>query len=445
MTTRRLFVGTVVSSGVLAWLGGCAHQPPKPETIDQVLRDFRGTDAWNRSSAAFKQIMRNYVHGTDTSLSDEELDQHFEAFITLEKSDVDRFIADQSCVPASHSQPARYYLANATHQRHDAHYAKDPAHPLTGSGDGSQTLHATFSANMLLERHALTPNSEFPARMQLKGNPFTDWASIQQALGDRARFGELFHFQNPAQAEQVFAATQAIDWSQGSAELFIAPDLEGGVFSPALFAVILLRPRPTAAISVYLTVSANAGGAPQTAYVGLLAPKREEAFDSFTGFTFTYLTTKTNLLDYALVMIDEASLSFELWITTAFPEHGDTPYLTVKTAIVPAVSEAAVESFTKIRASKLIMMIRKGALMRDLIAAYYPDASELQLWEDVGAITGDADLKRRLEAAGLTLAASLFERNLWLERPVVRPSEATRPPAFEDRPGMAMGCRASSR
>src|SRR5687768_1348117 len=83
--------------------------------MDRVLDDHRGTETWTKSSDAFKTIMRTYVHGDNVSYTDEELDQHFEDYLTLSDSDVNRFIEDQSCVPASGSGPARYYMANATH------------------------------------------------------------------------------------------------------------------------------------------------------------------------------------------------------------------------------------------------------------------------------------------------------------------------------------------
>lgn len=412
--------------------------------IQRALDDHRGTDKWTKSSEAFKTIMREYVHGDDVDFSDEELDDHFEDYLTLSQGDVDRFIEDQSCLPAPGSGPARYYMANATHQRHDAFFKTDQPRPVTGQGSGDTTLHATFSANILLERHEIDASSAMPERATSKHSPFPDWASIAAAMTDRAEFDRRFKLQDPAQADAIFEHSSAIDWAgAASGELYISPKLtDGAVFSPALFAVYLFRPQPDASFSVYLTISANASGTPESSYVGLIRDGRDGASDyrSYTGFAFTYLSAKDNLLDYELVMTGEDPTSYELWITTAYPEHPEHPYLTVRTSVLPAVSEQAVASYTQVRGAKVIMMLRKGALMRDLIAAYYPDAPELKLWEEVGAIKADPKFKADLEAAGLTLAAGLFESKLWLERPIARARADEKPPQFEAKPGMDARC-----
>ncbi|WP_106089175.1 hypothetical protein [Enhygromyxa salina] len=419
-------------------------------TIGRVLDDHRGTEQWTRSSEAFKTIMRKYVHGDNHSFTDADLDQQFEDYLTLGQADVDKFIEDQSCLPAAGSGPARYYMANATHQRHDAFYAKDQARPITGTGDGGQTMHATFSANLLLERHEISPTSSFPARAAYDNNQFPDWASIERVMTTRAAFDETFALRDSAQAEQVFNHTQGIDWAkQASGELYIAPELVNGkIFSPALFAVYLFRSEPSAAFSVYLVISANAAGEPQSSHVGLINTTRETTrerdYESYTGFAFTYISAKDNLLDYELVMDGEDPTTFVVWITTAYPDHPESPYLTVRTAFLPAVSEQAIAAYKDTKGVSLIMMLRKGAIMRDLVAGYYPDAPELQLWEDIGALKNDPTFKERLESAGLTVAAGLFEASLWLERPVVRPSGSDGPPQYEVADGAAQQCASGS-
>jgi hypothetical protein len=413
--------------------------------FDRVLEDHRGTDKWTQSSEAFKTIMRKYVHGDNVTFTDEELDQHFEDYLTLSESDVNRFIEDQSCVPASGSGPARYYMANATHQRHDKFYAEDQERPVAGTGSGDKTMHATFSANMLLERHDIGPTSSFPARASFGGNKFPDWASIEKVMTSRSEFDATFNLRNPEQAEQVFAHMQSIDWAKATGELYVAPELVNGkVFSPALFAIYLLRADPSAPFSSYLVVSANAGGDPESTYVGLTSTQRQREYESTAGFAFTYLSSKDNLLNYEVIMNGENPTSFVLWITNYFPHHPDSPYLTVRTAVLPAVSEEAVASFKDAKGANIIMMLRKGALMRDLIAAYYPNAPELQLWEDVGALKNDPKFKERLESAGLTIGADLLEGSLWLEKPVVRPTGSEGPPQYEVRAGMELRCDASS-
>lgn len=410
--------------------------------LDRVLDDHRGTEQWTKSSEAFKTIMRKYVHGDSHEFTDQELDQHFEDYLTLSQSDVDRFIEDQSCQPAAGSGPARYYMANATHQRHDAFYADDQARPITGTGDGGQTMHATFSANVLLERHDISPTSTFPKRASYDNNKFPDWASIARVMTTRSAFDETFALRDRAQADEVFNHLQTIDWAgKASGELYIAPELvHGKVFSPALFAVYLFRADSNSSFSVYFVISANAAGEPQTPYIGLIKARHDKDYESYTGFAFTYLSSKDNLLNYEVVLDGENPTAFVLWITTAYPDHPESPYLTVRTAFLPAVSEEAIASFKETAGVSLIMMIRKGAIMRDLIAAYYPDASELQLWEDVGALKDDPKFKERLESAGITAAAGLFEGSLWLERPVVRPSGSEGPPQFEVAGGMVQQC-----
>lgn len=418
-------------------------------TVQQVLDDYRGTDTWTQSSEAFKTIMRNYVHG-DPSVTDEELDQQFEDYITLSPEDVDAFIRGQSCLPPAGSQQARFYMANATHQRHDSHYAADQAHPITGTGDG-ETLHATFSANMLLERHELDASATFPERATMTNAPFPSWASIVSAMTERATFDAHFKLRDPAQADALFERTSAIDWSEASGELFIAPPLTHSrakhdkYFSPALFAVYVFRASASAPFSIYLVVSADAHGNPTTTYAGLAGSARGDHYDAYTGTPFTYLSDGDNFLDYEVVMTGDEPTSLDLWITVGFPDHPQSPYITVRTAILPAVSDQAVASFKDADGAFIIMMLRKGALMRDLIAAYYPDASALQLWEDVGAIKRDRVFLERLEAAGLTAAGDLFESKLWLEQPVVKPTSSEAAPHYEVRGSMDLRCEPDQR
>ncbi len=390
--------------------------------------------------------MRRYVHGDDHVYTDAELDEQFHAYLTLNEDDVDDFIRQQSCVPPTGSGPARYYTVNATHQRHDAFYEEAPARPLAGEGSG-KTLKAAFTANMLLERHEISEGTTFPKRANKAGNPFTEWKALTSILSERGRFDDVFRFRDPAQADEVFGATSAVDWSSASGELYIAPPLtDGHVFSPALFGVFMLRATTEAPFSMYLTVSANASGAPEVSYVGLIRPgtqRHQEAFFSDTRFRFTVLSDKSNLLNYELVLTGENPTSFELWLTTAFPEHPNKPYLTVRSVVSPTVSEKALESFNKVKAASLIMMLRKGTLMRDLVAAYYPDAKELELWSEVGAIKSDPDFKHDMEAAGLTVGADLFESGLWLQKPTIVDGDDQSTPGFEVLPGMDLRCETS--
>ena len=82
--------------GVAFWLGtalmaGCSGQ--RKQTMDDVLDDHRGSPAWASSSEAFKTIMRKYVHGKNHQLTDEQLEDHFEQYLSLTDEDVEAFIA----------------------------------------------------------------------------------------------------------------------------------------------------------------------------------------------------------------------------------------------------------------------------------------------------------------------------------------------------------------
>ena len=476
-------------------LTGCASK------IERALRHQRGTEVWNTSSDAFKEIMRRYVHGDNHTYTDADLDEQFENFVTLDAKDVKAFIRSQSCLPPTGSGPARYYTVNAAHQRHDKFYQESPAKPLTGEGRG-KTLKATFSANMLLERHEISAATAFPERARYpykKGsekrnkNPFTSWEALatimsdeqsflyEESVSERASVSEgasvaeeadapnapPFYFRNSEQARAVLEASKGFDWSTASGQLYIAPQLsddKDSVFSPALFMIILLRESNEEPFSMYVTVSANASGHPEISYAGLIRDntrgqeeqrdpagqaepqgqaEQEEPFLSDTRFKFTPLSNTTNFLDYELVLTGEDPTSFELWMTIAFPGHPDRPYLTVRSVVSPAVSETVIKSYTGVKSAKLIMMLRKGAMMRDLVAAYYPDASELDLWKDVGAIKNDSKFSDRLEAAGLTVGRDLLESRLWLEKPTVVDGDDRQAPSIEALPGMDLRCETS--
>jgi hypothetical protein len=225
-------------------------------------------------------------------------------------------------------------------------------------------------------------------------------------------------FKEPEQADAVFAGPSALDWKKEvTGELFLAPTLKGGgIFLPALFAVYVLQASPEADYSV---ISANAAGVPQTPYVGLIDDKQGN-YHSVTGFAFTYLSTAKNLLNYDLI----------------YPDHPDKPYLTVHSAFLPAVSEERVSTYKDVHATKVIMMVQKGALMRDLIKMYYPDAHNAALWDAVGALKG-TKFKDQLASLGLNLAVDLFDKDLWLEKPKVG---SDKPMEYKLTPGLELNC-----
>jgi|GEM_PF-1887620 len=385
------------------------------EKIESALNQHRGGKAWLKSSRAFKKIMREFVHG-GKNLSDAQLDRDFELFLTLTEEDVRKFIQGQSCMPIGGKGDDQYYIVNTGHQRHDDFFAPDqPRKHIKGSG--SKHAHASFSANLLLEKYPAGPGKKVPSRITTKGSPFPSWQTLRDSMTKEASFKKKFIFEDPAQATELFTRLAAYDWDKMNGDVFTAPRLHGGeIFSPALFAVWVLREDGSDDPGVFVVVSANAQGDPETPYVGLIG--HEGQYKSQTGFAFTYLSTAKNLLNYRYEAVAEEPLSFRLWIDTAYPDHPDKPYLTVRSSFLPAVSKARVSHFKNGPATRLIMMVRKGALMRDLVKLYYPHSSDVELWKDVGAVHGTG-LKEQLEAAGLSIAADLFDKNLWLEKPKV--------------------------
>lgn len=422
----------IVACAVL--LTGC---PGVHRKIERAKAEYRGTAEWNTSKAAFKAIMREYVHGGSTKVSDAQLEEDFEAYVTLSKEDVDVFLKTQTCLPRKAANKSEFYMVNSTHQRHDGFFATNqPRRHIAGSGTGH--AHATFTANMLLQRTSISATSAFPARAKMAKNHFSSWSKLSQALTDETKFKEIFLFKDLVEQGAVFAVTKELDFNKVTGELFIAPTLKGGeVFSPALYAVYLLRAEDGASPSVYVVVSANAQGEPETPYVGLMN-SGQAPYQSETGFAFTFLSTTKNLLNYRLEVTDESSLAFEMVITTAYPDHPESPYLTVRSTFTPAVANETVAKYRDSRLTRLILMIRKGALMRDLIRLYYPNSKEVQLWNDVGAIHG-TKFRNKLEAAGLNLAVDLFDRDLWLEKPK---SGGNAPLEFKVAPGLVKECPA---
>lgn len=411
----NVFQRVLLMMGCALALSGC---PGFHARIEGIKAEYRGTVEWNTSKAAFKAIMKNYVHGGASDVSDEQLEKDFELYVSLSKEEVEEFLKTQTCLPKKGSEDSEFYMVNSAHQRHDRFFAENqPRRHIAGSG--TKYAHAAFTANMLLQKYPLSPSAAFPGRAKMAKNPFSSWQKLAQTLTDETKFSATFLFKDPEQAQAVFAVTKELDFSSSvRGQLFIAPTLKGGeVFSPALYAVYVLKASEAAPPSVFVVVSANAEGEPETPYVGLIAPD-QEPYQGETGFAFTYLSTAKNLLNYQFVITDESPLSFDLVISTAFPDHPDQPYLTVRSAFVPAVSEQSVAKYRNSGLTRLILMIRKGALMRDLIRIYYPNSREVELWNDVGAIHG-TKFRNKLEAAGLNLAVGLFDRDLWLEKPKV--------------------------
>lgn len=420
---------TGLLGGALLLLSACgpkhADGPhgPHEHTVKEVLDEYRSSHEWRRSKSAFREIVKNYVHGEAVPVSDAQLDEDFETFVTLSEEEVDEFVRTQSCIEAASADAARatearYYSVNTMHQRHDAFVARPSPRPVTGSG--SAHAHAAFSANMLMERTEISHEKPLPKRAAMPGAHFANWQAIADTMTDRAKFDALFLFLDRAQSNAVFEVTSKLDWdSQVSGQVFLAPELpRGQFFSPALFSTYVFKKDAISKYSVFIIISANAQGVPTTPYAGLI-DDGDAMYKSETGFSFTYLSTNKNLLNYRFIMGGEAPLAFDLRITTAYPAHPEQPYLTVDSKFTPIATDQKVDRYLKSRATRVLLMVRKGALMRDLIKAYYPNSSAAQLWVDVGAITRSRGFKAKLQAAGLDLAVDVFAKNVWIEKPRV--------------------------
>lgn len=398
---------------------GTPTEARKP-TVEEVLDEYRSSAEWKQSEAAFKEIMRHYVHGESIQLTDAELNDDFEAFVTLSEQDVEKFVSTQSCLDDMSDAGGVYYSVNTMHQRHDGFVAQPSPHPLTGSGSGSVRAHAAFSANMLMQRTEISHDKPLPKRAAMPGAHFANWQAIADTMTDRAKFDALFLFLDRAQSNAVFAVTSQLDWGKKvSGQVFVAPELHNGqVFSPALFSTYIFKKDDTSKYSVFVIISASAQGVPTTPYAGLIEDQ-SALYKSKTGFSFTYLSTSENLLNYRFIMETEAPLLFDLRITTAYPAHPQSPYLTINSKFTPIATDQKVERYLKSKVTRLLLMVRKGALMRDLIKAYYPDSSAAQLWVDVGALSQSTGFVAKLKAAGLDLAVDVFARDVWLEKPRV--------------------------
>jgi hypothetical protein len=116
----------------------------------------------------------------------------------------------------------------------------------------------------------------------------------------------------------------------------------------------------------------------------------------------------------------------------------------------PIVEDEKLEKFLKSPSTKVMQMIKKASLLKDLFHMYYPGESEAELWYDLQAIKRDTDFVDKLEAAGLTAATDVFGRDLWTQKPTTKAgedkapktteSEGTEPASTEYRPLESRPC-----
>lgn len=404
-----------------------ANEPaasPPPETtaqvatVEQVLKQYRSSPEWKQSRDAFRKIMRKHLHGHSGDWTDAELDEEFESFITLSQDEFELFLKTHSCQPHRSGEKATYYSVHATHQRHDA-YAQIPSpHPPTGNG--KEHVRSAFSANLLMQRFDVNHATPLPKRATMAKSPFKSWLAIEEVMTSRQRFDEYFQFHDPAQADSVFEFTRKLEWgSKVVGDVFVAPELHGGkYFSPALFATYVFRANEDSRYSVFLVIAATGRGAPAHPYIGLIE-NGEPTYRSTMRTVFDFLSTGDNLLRYRLVVNDENPLVLSLFMSTAYPTHPDTPYITIMSTYGPIVEDEKLHKFLKSPSTKMVQMIKKASLLKDLFQVYYPEESEAELWYDLEAIKRNKGFIADLEAAGLTAATDVFGRDLWAQKPTI--------------------------
>lgn len=386
--------------------------------IKKILDEFRDTLEWEISRIAFHEIFRGFVHGAHSSMSVEELDQHFERALTITRSDIEKFRHwTRNVIDSNAHASSPFYLANVTHSRNDQFFSKNEKCPITGTGN--KTLNAKFEAHNLYQRFPIHAGSRMPKR--LKHSSFHRWKNIESVMTDRPSFDKAFALTHKEQGDEIFELVSGYDWDEVKGELFMAPELAfGSVFSPALFAVFFFGKEQGSPKDVFFIITADGGGKPQKPFIGLVSnpsDSSKKVFDSTNRFAFTYLSSKENLLKYWLEMDEDTTQGFSMGIQTFYPNHPDTPYIEVISDFSAHVPHVDIEFFRKTPFLKTFMMLQKGTLMRDLIKAYYPNDSSLDLWRKVGALKrGHPRLNKKL-AKILDEIADLFDIFIWIDKP----------------------------
>lgn len=63
-------------------------QLEKAQEINKILDKYRDTKEWQISRNAFEQIVRKHLHGGMSTITEQELDKHFERALIITKKDV---------------------------------------------------------------------------------------------------------------------------------------------------------------------------------------------------------------------------------------------------------------------------------------------------------------------------------------------------------------------
>jgi hypothetical protein len=385
--------------------------------IESILAKYRGTEAWETTRKAFHEIIRTYIHGGVKNMTDKELDEHFERALVTTESDVKTFLDKSSAVlDAAKNANSPYYMVNVAHERHDDYFAVNQTCPVTGTG--SKKLEAKFEAQNLYQRYPINATTVMPPRVA--NSHFPNWATIVTAMTDKTTFENTFAL-NADEVEEVFKVTSALDWNTAQGALFITPDLFGGaVFSPALYSVYFMG-APNSLMNIYFFISADGEGNPEQAFVGIVNTKsapQKNIYNSTNRFAFTYISSPLNPVRYWLDVNDDNLSDFNLGVQVFYPSHPD-PYIDVNASFSAQVSPGEIAFFTDIPGLSTIMLIQKGTLMIDLVKAYFPDSTSVQLWYDIGVLTGETGIVNELKALGLDLMSDIFGADVWTEKPTV--------------------------
>ena len=400
----------------------------KRQQIDQILDKYQSTKDWQTSRQAFGKIVKQYLHGGLSEMSEADLDQHFRRALIITKQDVEHYQNWASQLLANKKDlNSPYYIVNTAHHRGDHFFATDEARPITGTGD--QTLNAKFEAHNIYEKFAINAQSPMPPRVA--DSPFPTWTSIVDTMTNEAQFQKTFALSDPEQEASLFAVVSAWNWDEVQGELFLTPDMAfNQVFSPALFAVYFFSTASDPTNKVFLIVSADGNGTPTAPFVGLVNPAdkpQQQTYSSTSRFAFTYLSSTDNPMRYWIDDLGAEAgeqIRFNLTIETFFPDHPKTPYIEVITEFCAQVPEADIGFYKDVPFFKTFLMLIKGTLMRDLIKAYYPNSSSVELWIAVGALQKGHPILNELAAIGLDALADIFDLFVWKEKPTVVGAQA---------------------
>jgi len=395
------------------------------EEIQKIIAQLKELDDWDKSKKAFDQIVHQYLHDSprnkkDTStppklpMAQQELDSHFERALVITQDDIKNYHQwIQSLIQNDKNLNSPYYLVNVEHHRRDEFYKKDQPVPLTGGG--TETLNAKFEAHNIYKKYNINATSSMPDRVQQTPKLAT-WDAITNVMKNKDKFQELFGFADPKQENETFDIVSNWDWNKVQGKLFLTPDMaHNNVFSPALFSVYFFGADENAPMNIFMIVSANGNGDPTAKFLGIVnAPghSKENVFRADSRYAFTHLSSKANPMNYWMDMRGDAQEGFVLGMQTFFPKHPKKAYIEVISDFCAQVPKDHLRFYQRNPFLKTFLMLVKGTLMRDLIKAYYPNESSLDLWIQVGAIQRNQKFKK-LIAKILDGIASIFDFFVW--------------------------------